>query len=176
VKIKTGPAGWWRRMFAFLYELLLLIAVVLLAEGLFQGVFQLITKLPVTAMSDDLIVRVLNFVWIMGVAFAYFAWCWRGGQTLAMRTWRICLVKADGQPLGWREVVLRFAVGGVCMLPCAPFWVLARHHADLRIVAWLLTALFFLPFLWALFDRERRFLHDRLAGTQLLIAPPRSDV
>ncbi|AMC36588.1 hypothetical protein VN23_19330 [Janthinobacterium sp. B9-8] len=161
-------------MFAFLYEILLITAVVLLAEGLFQGVFQLISKLPVTAMGDQLWLRVLNFVWIMSVAFAYFAWCWRGGQTLAMRTWSIHLVKSDGSSVGWREVALRFSVAAVCMLPCAPFWVLARHQADLRIVAWLLTGLFFLPFLWAILDKERRFLHDRLAGTQLLIAPPKT--
>lgn len=173
MKITTGIAGWWRRMFAFLYEVLLVIAVVLLAEGLFQGVFQLASGLPVTAMGDFLWLRVLNFVWIMGVAYFYFSWCWRGGQTLAMRTWRLCLVKSDGSPLGWREVSLRFGVLAVCMLPCAPVWILARHHPELRIVAWLFSGLFLLPWLWAFVDRESRFLHDRLAGTQLLIAPPK---
>jgi uncharacterized RDD family membrane protein YckC len=174
--MKTGPAGWWRRMFAFLYELLLLTAVVLLAGAASQGVFQLITGLPVTALTDHLLASTLHFSWVLGVAFFYCAWCWRGGQTLAMRTWRICLVKLNGSALGWREVAIRFAVVACCTLPCAPFWIFARHHSDLRIVAWLLTALFFLPYLWALFDRERRFLHDRLAGTQLIIAPPRTNI
>lgn len=174
VKITTGPAGWWRRMFAFLYELLLLLAVVLLAGGLSQGVFQLLTGLPVTALPEHLLASTLHFTWVMSVAFAYCAWCWRGGQTLAMRTWHICVVKNDGSPLGWREVGIRFSVVVLCTLPCAPFWIFARHHADLRIVAWLLTGLFFVPFLWALLDKERRFLHDRLAGTQLLIAPTKT--
>ncbi len=26
---------------------------------------------------------------------------------------------------------------------------------------------------WALFDRDRQFLHDRLAGTRLVLVPPR---
>jgi uncharacterized RDD family membrane protein YckC len=74
---------------------------------------------------------------------AYFVWCWlRGGQTLAMKAWRIRLVG-----LTPAKALLRF-----------------------------LYALVFLPtgisILWALFDRDRQFLHDRLAGTKLIFVPP----
>jgi uncharacterized RDD family membrane protein YckC len=73
---------------------------------------------------------------------AYFVWCWlRGGQTLAMRAWRIRLVG-----LTPAKALLRFVY-----------------------------ALVFLPtgisILWALFDKDRQFLHDRLAGTRLLLVP-----
>ena len=74
---------------------------------------------------------------ILVVLAAYFLWCWlRGGQTLAMRAWRIRLV--DVTPA---KAVLRFALA-VVLLP--------------------------LSIVWALFDRDRQFLHDRLAGTRLV--------
>jgi len=74
---------------------------------------------------------------------AYFLWSWlRGGQTLPMKAWRIRLVGVT--PV---RAVLRF-----------------------------LLALFLLPtgisLIWVLFDRDRQFLHDRLAGTRLIFFPP----
>lgn len=76
---------------------------------------------------------------ILVVLAAYFLWCWlRGGQTLAMRAWRIRL--ADVTPA---KAVLRFVLAAA-LLP--------------------------LSILWALVDRDRQFLHDRLAGTRLINA------
>ena len=78
-------------------------------------------------------------VFILVVLAGYFMWCWlRGGQTLAMRAWRIRLV-------------------GV---------------TPARAIARFLLALALLPLsiLWALVDRDRQFLHDRLAGTRLVNA------
>jgi uncharacterized RDD family membrane protein YckC len=80
-------------------------------------------------------------VFILVVLAAYFLWCWlRGGQTLAMRAWRIRLV--DVTP---GKAVLRFALA-LLLLPVS------------------------VP--WALVDRDRQFLHDRLAGTRLICARP----
>ena len=74
---------------------------------------------------------------------AYFLWCWlRGGQTLAMRAWRIRLV--DVTPA---RALLRFLYALV-LLPTG------------------------ISIFWALFDRDRQFLHDRLAGTRLIYVPP----
>jgi uncharacterized RDD family membrane protein YckC len=78
----------------------------------------------------------------IGVVYAaYFLWCWlRGGQTLAMKAWGIRLVDVTPQ-----KALLRFAL-----------------------------VMLFVPTLisivWSLFDRERQFLHDRLAGTRLISA------
>lgn len=78
----------------------------------------------------------------IGVVFAaYFLWSWlRGGQTLAMKAWRIRLVQVTP-----RKALLRFLIALVAV------------PTGLSIV-------------WALFDRERQFLHDRLAGTRLVDA------
>ena len=65
-------------------------------------------------------------------------WNGRGGQTLAMKAWKIRLVDVT------------------------PAKALARF----------LWALIFVPtgvsILWAIFDKERQFLHDRLARTRLV--------
>lgn len=78
-------------------------------------------------------------VFILVVIGSYFLWCWlRGGQTLAMKAWRIRLV---GVTPG--KALLRFVLA-VALLPVS--------------------------IVWALFDRDRQFLHDRLAGTRLVLA------
>lgn len=75
---------------------------------------------------------------------AYFAWQWlHGGQTLAMKTWRIRLSSADGNQLRLSQTLLRYAL------------------------AWPGTLLFGAGFLWALLDHDGLYLHDRVAGTRL---------
>ena len=83
------------------------------------------------------------YLWL--VAGAYFLWCWlHGGQTLAMQTWRLCLVNHMGGAVSSLQAIKRY------------FWASAG-------------LLFFgAGFLWALFDREGMFLHDRLTGTRLV--------
>ena len=87
-------------------------------------------------------------LYLLGVLFAYFSTFWlRSGQTLAMKTWRIRLVNLAGGTISLKQAALRFALGLVgLMLAGAGFW-------------------------WALFDRDRQFLHDRLARTRLVRVP-----
>ena len=90
--------------------------------------------------------RHLLQAWVLAVCGAYFVWFWtRGGQTLPMKTWRIRLVRDDGAPLG--------AGARAAPLP-------ARGARPRSRSAW--------ASLWALVDRDRQFLHDRLAGTALI--------
>jgi uncharacterized RDD family membrane protein YckC len=87
-------------------------------------------------------------LYLLGVLFAYFSTFWlRSGQTLAMKTWRIRLIDRAGGTISLRQAALRFALALVgLMLAGAGFW-------------------------WALFDRDRQFLHDRLARTRLVRVP-----
>ncbi|MDP1543724.1 MAG: RDD family protein [Polycyclovorans sp.] len=84
-------------------------------------------------------------LYLLGVLFAYFSTFWlRSGQTLAMKTWRIRLTDLAGGTISLNQAALRFALALVgLILAGAGFW-------------------------WALFDRDRQFLHDRLAGTRLV--------
>ena len=82
------------------------------------------------------------------VLFMYFGWFWlHGGQTLAMKTWRVRLVAADGSGLQPWQAILRY------------------------LLAWPSLGLFGAGLLWSLVDADRQFLHDRLAGTRLIEAP-----
>ena len=95
--------------------------------------------------ADALVSRPLFQLYLLALAGSYFAWQWlHGGQTLPMKTWRLKLVTREGAPL-------------------------SRGHALRRLVlAMAGTAALGAGFLWALADRDRRFLHDRLAGTKIV--------
>lgn len=96
--------------------------------------------------------------WLMWMHFivvlaAYFVWFWsHGGQTLAMKTWKIRLVNARGPHDNPHRRV-------------APMRALLRH-----VLCWPSLLVFGVGLFWALFDRDRQFLHDRLAGTRLVTA------
>lgn len=84
-------------------------------------------------------------IYLFVVIGAYFVGFWRrGGQTLAMKTWKLRLVGASGAKITLRQALLRY----VC--------------------AWPSLALGGVGILYALFDRDRQFLHDRLAGTKIV--------
>lgn len=87
-------------------------------------------------------------LYLIGVLFAYFSAFWmRSGQTLAMKTWRIRLVDLNGGRITLRQCALRFVLALIgLLLAGAGFW-------------------------WALFDRDRQFFHDRIAGTRLVRVP-----
>ena len=77
------------------------------------------------------------FLWL--VTGAYFVWCWtKTGQTLATKTWKIKLVNQKNINLNKRQATIRYAL------------------ASLSILA------YGLGFIWALVDKDRLFLHDRL--------------
>ena len=121
------------------YELLLVTAVVFVASFII---------IPVVGEMQQRWQRHLFQVYLLGVLFAYFSAFWlRSGQTLAMKTWRIRLVNADGTPLRFRQALLRFVLALLGLLAGgAGFW-------------------------WALIDRDRQFLHDRIVGSRLVRVP-----
>lgn len=90
--------------------------------------------------------RLLFQLYLFLVLGTYFVACWRRGGTLAMQTWKLKVVGRDGRGIGIPRAVLRYAL------------------------AWVSLLLFGLGFLWACVDRERQFLHDRLAGTRIVVS------
>lgn len=100
----------------------------------------------------------------------YFVWCWRKGQTLAMRTWHIELVDRQGQSVGASRAALRYLLCWVWFLPpILGAWIGQLRPAGTFGLICLWVAL------WALASRlhpERQFLHDALAGTRLISITP----
>jgi uncharacterized RDD family membrane protein YckC len=106
------------------------------------------------AVSGDArspVTRHLFQVYLFAVLGAYFVICWcRGGGTLAMHTWKLRLVRTDGSRLRTGQAWLRYAL------------------------AWPSIGLLGAGVLWALLDRDRQFLHDRLARTRVVLDPGRA--
>ncbi|WP_246542713.1 RDD family protein [Paludibacterium yongneupense] len=149
------------------YESLLLIALLLVATALFTALAHALGPLPWQLP----ILRLL----LLGVVFAYFGLSWvKNGQTVAMKAWGIRLVGADGAPLGWRQAGLRFAIA-VCLvvgLPALAYAGSLRGHGHASAPLALLWGL--ATFVFGGLDPQRRFLHDRLAGTRLQLVPKRT--
>lgn len=108
----------------------------------------------------------LNFFGVIGV---YFIWYWHNhGQTLAMQTWKMQLVRADGGKPSLGQLVLRFMLAWA--IPLAMIYLMQNVLAELShsVSRWYPYLGGTVGFLWAFFDRDRQFLHDRLAGTQII--------
>jgi len=156
------PASLKSRLLAMVYESMLLFAVLFAAGLLFST---LLEQRHALYRRDDL------QYWLFVVLGIYFCWFWRhGGQTLAMKTWRIRLVTREGTPLTWTRAVPRYVLAWLWFLP----GLAAARYLDAQ--GWVLLLLPALNMLlWALavfLDRDRQFPHDRLAGTRIVRLPP----
>ena len=84
-------------------------------------------------------------IYVFVVMACYCSWFWsQGRRTLAMKTWQLRLTEKNGQPLTPKRALLRYCLAWLCVTG--------------------------IGVLWALVDRERLFLHDRLVGTRLVIS------
>lgn len=149
-----------RRMACWLYEGMLLFAVVFIGGWLFSTLGQ---------MRDAMDARRPLFQGFLFLLFAiYFGWFWSRGQTLAMKTWDIRLVDRQGRPVSQARALGRYVLSWLWFLPplavLAPFRLGAGEIAVI-LIGWVLV--------WALLSRfhpQRQFLHDALAGTRLVSA------
>ena len=135
-------AGLRRRLASMLYESMLLL-----------GVLALTFLVPYLILGIGFEIAPPGwFAWlhIFVVLGAYFVWYWRHqGQTLAMQTWRLQLVDAaSGRNLPLARCCLRY------------------------VLCWPSVLLFGVGLVWALFDRDRQFLHDRFSGARIVALPP----
>lgn len=98
-----APASVFRRVAAFLYDCLLLLAV-----------FFIFTAIALVFNNGDAIEHLLYKLLLIPVAWSFFAWFWmNGGQTLGMRAWRIKLVNHDNTKIKLGTTVKRFLFGAV---------------------------------------------------------------
>ena len=155
-----------RRLAALVYESLLLTAVVFAAN------FALLPLVTPTRgngiVVPGLAERAALFCILFAVLAAYFVWCWSSGRrTLAMKTWKLRLLRADGGAVTPKVALLRYLASWIGPgLAVAAYAALARYGWGAH-AAWLVA----FNFLWALVDRDRLFLHDRVAGTRLVTEP-----
>lgn len=107
--------------------------------------------------------------WLFLVLGIYFVWFWtHGGQTLAMKTWKIRLTAIDGKPVKLWRAIARYLLAWLSILPgLALAWLLGAQEGMLILIPLANVAIWVLA---TYLDPERQFLHDRLAGTRLTAA------
>ena len=134
-------AGFRRRLASLLYESLLTL-------GILAPAF-MIPYVLLGMFADIAAPGWILWLHLFVVLGAYFVWYWtRHGSTLAMQSWRLKLVAAEtGERLAAGRALLRYAL------------------------AWPSVLCFGGGLLWALFDADRQFLHDRLAGSRIVLMP-----
>ena len=120
------------------YEFMLLLGVL--------AVTLLLPHALIAALTHRLATATVLWAHLFVVLLVYFVCFWSfGGQTLAMKTWRLRLLRWDGRPVRPSQALLRY------------------------VLCWISMALAGAGFVWALLDRDGLFLHDRIAGTQLVV-------
>ena len=83
---------------------------------------------------------------LLGIIAAFYLWFWtHGGQTLGMRAWRLQVQQDDGSALSLTQASLRLVTGFLSCLTLG------------------------LGICWLWFDKADKTLHDRLAGTRLVL-------
>lgn len=130
-----------------LYDGLLIFGLLLLAS--------MMVTLPVGILLGEAAANALPGnpwfrLWLALVPPLFFVLFWlKGGQTLGMRSWRLRVIRDDGQPLAWRDALKRLVGALLSWLPLG------------------------LGYLWILVDRDRLAWHDRLSGTRLVLLKKR---
>lgn len=152
-----------RRIAGMTYECLLLLGVLsvtLIVPHLALGMAANITAPPWVIF--------LNFFGVLGV---YYVWYWHThGQTLAMQTWKMQIVRADGGKPALMQLIYRYLLAW--FIPLGMIYLLKLSLADMAVPVWYPYLGGLVGLLWAFFDRDRQFLHDRLAGTKVVFKVP----
>lgn len=159
------PPSLWLRFAAMVYDLVLLFGVLFIVS------YALLSAARWTYPLAPHQRWVLQGVLFVAIG-AYFAWCWsRGGQTLAMKSWGLRVVGADGKRLSFGRAALRYVLAWHLFAPGLAFVALFQAHTVVDLVA--LGGGFCLMLLTAFLDPQRQLLHDRLLGTHVVRDRPR---
>jgi uncharacterized RDD family membrane protein YckC len=144
------------------YEMFLLLAV---------EMFAVLVYLLLTGNRQEPVYQHGLKAYLFLVTAAYFVYFWTdSGHTLAMKTWRIKLVKVGYRKVPFMTAAIRYLLAWGWFLPalalCGAFGINGKAEIAgalaVGVVAWGLTAFL---------DKDRQFLHDRLAGTRLIALP-----
>lgn len=159
-------AGLARRLAALVYETLLLAALWLVAGF---ALAPIMTPQRV-GLGQELVIpsaaaRLGEFAVLFAVTGLYLGWSWTAGRrTLAQKTWRLAVVGADGRPASASRALTRYLACWIGPALALLAYLSLRPHRYGAHGVWLVG----LNWLWAWIDRDRQFLHDRVAGTRLV--------
>ena len=138
-----------RRLAAMVYDTLLVLPLIMASVALFMGARTLLwgpAADDTAAQLDANIVRLVALACTTGFFCAFWL---KSGQTLGMQAWRIKLVDFSGETPNARQGITR-CVAAVLSATCLG-----------------------LGYLWCLIDRNGRYWHDYISGTELILLPKR---
>ena len=152
-----------RRLACFTYEGVLLFGVVMIAAYLFSSLAQ---------QRHALVNRSPLQIYLCAVLGVYFVWFWtHGGQTLAMKTWRIRLMTVGGAELSQARALARYVLSWLWFAP-AVLVVWGSETTQLWIVFCSFVAGVLIYGATSFAHADRQFLHDALCGTRLVAQSP----
>lgn len=144
---RLPSAGVLRRLGAMFYDLLLVLALMMVVTAAF---------LPLT--GGEAITSGRYGAWehayqalLLAIVIAFFGLFWtrRSGQTLGMAAWRLRIEREDGGPLTWVDVFKRLAAATVSLV------------------------LAFVGYFWIWIDRDKLAWPDRWTHTRVVVLPKR---
>lgn len=98
---------------------------------------------------------------------AYFVVCWsRGGQTLALKAWRLKVIESSGRSLTRGRALVRYLLAWHLWLPGLAIAAVFELGVPATLIT--LTLSFALFVASAFKDSQLRFLHDRWTGTRVI--------
>ncbi|MER2494055.1 RDD family protein [Catenovulum sediminis] len=144
----TKRAGFVRRLGAWVYDALIITALMLLASSLALAFIYALNSMQLIELpmgmdvSEYARTNWLYRFYLIFCFFGFYIWFWRrGGQTAGMKTWRLQLRSLDGDKLTHLQCILR-----------------------------LIFSLFGLSNLWVIFPwSKKRALHDIMSGTEVVV-------
>lgn len=159
------PATLLRRIGAFAYDILLLMALIVIAG---------FVALPFTGGEAPHSGNPYYQTYLFILSYTFFAWFWtRGGQTLGMRAWRIRVQNKDGSAISWGQSLLRFMSGLASFTLIGAGFYLTKNVTNsplyfLGIAAWIV---FIMSFLWILIDKKKSAWQDHFSNCNVVVLP-----
>jgi uncharacterized RDD family membrane protein YckC len=156
--LSPTPVGLLRRLGAMIYDGLLILALLMVAEFLIVAPF---------GITEDHPLFLILRLYVPLLAFAFLGWFWTRprGQTLGMQAWHVRLVGSGGR-VSWRQAGIRFMAALVqwcVVLAAIALYVRGWWWATLPLAALVVAGI-----VMARRDPEGLMLHDRLSGTRLV--------
>lgn len=135
----------WKRLFAIIYDALIFMAIAM-AYGAAVTATQVALYGKPEGRADMGTLGFIGLV-ILLIAMCSFFWRHRGGQTLGMKAWRLCLINQEGNALSWGQCIARCLLGP------------------------LMLGLAGVGYFYSLIDKDSRCIHDILTGSRMVQLP-----
>lgn len=152
-----------RRFACMVYEGMLLFGLVFIAGFIFD---------IVTDSRHALNLRAARQAFLFILISIYFLSAWaKSGQTLAMKTWHIRLLSADGTSPSLKRLLARYVLMWVFPLITAMIIEISARSSQVPAISLLIIFAPFSNFIYTWLDPNQQFVHDRICHTRLVQQP-----